>query len=80
MAAGERAGGPAEHPRRLTADEKKQYVADRGCRCPFCHSQSLEGESYNGDGATIAQDITCLRCRRVWTDVYTLSAIEEKDP
>ncbi len=63
----------------LTAEQKQYYLEHRGVRCPFCHSQDIEGASVKIDAGSASQDITCLNksCGRYWTDIYRLVDIEE---
>ena len=67
-----------KHDRALTAAEKAAYVKHRYGSCPYCGKGNIEGESYDGDGNTIGQDVSCPDCGRAWTDVYTLTDIVEK--
>jgi hypothetical protein len=62
----------------LSKKEKQAYVQSRSGHCPYCHSQQLEGGSYQGDGQTIAQEVECLDCHKRWRDIYTLTDIEER--
>ncbi len=61
----------------LTAEQKANYVNNRPGNCPFCGSNEIEGDSYNYEGESVAQRITCNSCERQWDDVYTLTDVEE---
>lgn len=45
--------------------------------CPYCHSKDLSGDSYNAEGNTIDQIVTCGGCGEQWQDVFTLNNVKE---
>jgi len=57
---------------------KKEYLKRHGNRCPYCSSEDLRtlGQPSVYDEC-IKQDVQCLYCGKTWTDIYTLSDIEE---
>ena len=57
--------------------QKDYYIRHKGVRCPFCHGNNLSCNSIFGDGEEATQDIKCLECGKVWTDIYTLTDVEE---
>lgn len=63
---------------KLTAEQKAAYLADSG-KCPFCQAKSLEGGEVQCEGDKHYQNIVCAECDAEWTDVYTLSGIDELD-
>lgn len=56
----------------------EQYVETGGTRCPFCGSQSIEGDSFEVDAGGAAQEVGCNNCDKTWTDVYTLTKYEAR--
>ena len=61
----------------LTKTQKKTYVKQGGGACPFCGSDSIEGDSYEHGEGFISQRVDCTECRCYWFDEYTLSGIIE---
>ena len=63
----------------MSAEEKKQYMADQGRVCPVCQgfvmATTLPVISECG-WATVKFDSQCRECGRAWVDVYKLSDIE----
>lgn len=62
--------------RELTDEQRAAYIAGGGTACPFCGSIVLSGDVVEVDAGTARQDIDCTGCGVGWTDVYTLTAIE----
>ena len=62
----------------LTKKQKKSYLREYG-HCPYCKSSNIEGAQYDYNGNQIYQDIYCLTCNKVWTDIYTLTDVEDKE-
>ena len=62
----------------LSKAQKKKYLSRHGYICPYCNSGDLKalGRPSTDDGRA-TQDVQCLDCGKIWTDVYTLSDIEE---
>lgn len=64
----------------LTRAQKKRYLRKDGnvCPNPHCNSEDLRtiGQP-NIDGKCIRQDIECLNCGQLWTNLYILSDITE---
>ena len=46
--------------------------------CPFCKSKDIEGGHVEIDYKSAWQEISCNVCHKEWTDIYTLTDIEEK--
>ena len=63
----------------LTKVQKKKYLKKTGVRCPYCNSGDLNtiGSLRSNKYGKATQDVQCLGCGKMWTDVYTLSDIEE---
>jgi formate dehydrogenase maturation protein FdhE len=38
--------------------------------CPFCGSENIEGDFFEGGGEQVWQRVSCLDCENRWTDVY----------
>lgn len=62
----------------LTPEQKMEYLARNGTRCPYCGSDSLEGRDIAPEGMEYAQVVACLDCDKTWRDIYTLNDIEER--
>ena len=64
----------------LSDEQKCAYLNEGGSRCPFCNSDQIEGAgSFEYESGSIWQYVRCLACDREWTDVYTLTDVEDKD-
>lgn len=63
----------------LTDKQKKDYVDDLGIHCPYCDSDDIWGDDWDFGTGEFWQTIKCRECGKKWTDVYTLSAIEERE-
>jgi hypothetical protein len=61
----------------LTDKQKEEYVKHDGIYCPHCDGQNLQGEPFEADAGYASQEVMCMDCNENWTDVYTLSSIEE---
>jgi transposase-like protein len=55
----------------------EEYVQSGGVFCPYCKSGNIEGGSRETDSGIHTQTVTCLECKKQWTDVYKLTTIEE---
>jgi transposase-like protein len=58
------------------ADEKTPmtdaaYAATGGNECPYCHSDEVEGGSFDSDEWGGTQEIGCNDCGRRWVDKLT---------
>jgi len=60
----------------LTKEQKKKYIDDKGCFCPYCGSRQIEGSSMNWD-IPLCQEINCIDCGRSWSDVLSITDIIE---
>lgn len=63
--------------RALSPEERDNYVKRDCGRCPYCQSHDIVGDSLEVDGNQVTQGVSCSECERSWTDVYTLTGIEE---
>ena len=61
----------------LTEEQKKDYLLKGGIHCPYCGSSDISAGSFDGDGSQSWQHITCGDCNENWTDIYTLTDVEE---
>lgn len=62
----------------LTKQEIREYVQSGGSYCPYCSSKEIEGTGErNTDGNWTGNEITCLKCGKIWKDVYLLADIYE---
>lgn len=69
----------ARKRKRLSKDDKLAHVEGGGGICPYCESSNISSGNYDGGGGTncVTQWVCCLDCEREWTDIYTLTSIEE---
>ena len=49
-----------------------EYVQLEGARCPRCFSSDIEGQSWEADGSTASQELSCNSCNASWHDLYNL--------
>ena len=64
----------------LTDKQKADYIQSGGVCCPYCGSDQIEGDSYDHQEGCVTQEICCLSCDKSWTDVHSLTHIEETSP
>lgn len=64
----------------MTPEQKEKYLSQKGVRCPYCQCEQVEGGSFDVEAGCCSQYITCLECLAEWTDIYTLSDVEESYP
>jgi hypothetical protein len=57
--------------------DEQYYLQHKGIRCPFCHSDELDGGSVTTNEGGAEQSISCLNCDSEWTDRYTLTGIDD---
>ncbi len=60
-----------------TPEAVTKYLSGDGTRCPFCGSEDIEGGSFNCEGRTAWQNISCPKCNNEWQDVYQLAFIAD---
>ena len=63
--------------KKLTDEQKRDYIDNFGTRCPYCDSEEIEGGSWDLGVGQFWQNIVCHTCKKEWTDIYTLTAVEE---
>jgi len=61
----------------MNIDLKKYLKAPE--KCPYCGTKDLR--KYNSDFSCINayQDVTCNKCNKTWTEVFTITEITEED-
>jgi hypothetical protein len=58
----------------LTPERIDYYLSRKGVVCPFCFDLRIAATgTFEVDGATAWQEISCEVCDRSWRDRYTLS-------
>ena len=63
--------------KKLTKDQKDRYV-ESPYRCPYCNSSSIEWQdSPNLNDSELDIEVGCNDCHMRWTEIYTISGIEE---
>lgn len=60
--------------KRLTAEE---YVAKGADACPFCGSESVEGDSIEVSVTEAYQECACGACEKEWRSVYHLAGYND---
>jgi len=61
----------------------REYEEKRGCYCPVCGSEDMEGERVESHDGGASQEVTCNSCGSSWTDLYSLSGyvgLEDNSP
>jgi len=57
---------------------KEQYIKEGGFRCVHCKSKNIFSfESACRGDYEVIQSVECHDCGEIWTDVYTLTDVEE---
>ena len=61
----------------ITRKQRDTYLQDGGSRCPFCGSRSMKSEivQYDRLQGVIEVEVDCMKCKKDWFDVFTLSNI-----
>lgn len=59
---------------------KKERDLVENSQCPFCKSHQIEGDHVHVEAGEAWQEVSCLDCDRIWSEIYTLSYIEEIEP
>ena len=61
----------------LTRKQRDIYVRAGGIACPYCGSRSMTSEivQYDRLSGVIDIDVECMKCKKQWIDVFTLSNI-----
>jgi len=62
----------------LTEKQKAEYIKNP-CHCPDCGDHDIEGGPIEADVKTAWQEVLCNGCHFEWTDIYTLTDIEETE-
>ena len=66
----------AQDPLPLDEETKKKYL-ENPYDCPFCDSDNLRGEEYDGEGGEeVWRKIHCDNCGAIWREFYALSDME----
>lgn len=59
----------------LTQRQRELYLAHGGKRCPYCESQNIEAEGFDGEYSS--ELVNCLDCGGRWKDTYSLVRVED---
>jgi len=66
-------------PKRLSQQQREQYLARHGIHCPHCDSTQLDALGrLQVNGATASIETICVACGETWRDIYTLTNIKEE--
>ena len=60
----------------LSTEHIEKYVRDPE-HCPFCDSNELLAGELIPEGFSVWREIECEDCHAEWTEVFTLSTIED---
>ena len=52
-----------------------RYVSGSGARCPYCQGDYIRGGRFDMDGGGITQIISCVDCKKHWSDIYALVGV-----
>jgi len=63
---------------KATASPNDNYVSEGGVRCMHCQSSDLKPSPGVFTDHHAFQAIHCESCGKAWTDVYTLTEVEEE--
>lgn len=63
----------------LTKAQKREYLKQKGVRCPFCKSDQIKTRPLEVEDGGIVCEVACDNCARVWRDYYTLTSIGDVD-
>lgn len=57
--------------------QREQYFEYDGLKCPYCTSKDIHTGEAEVKGKVVYQNNTCGKCNRLWTDVFTLTDVED---
>lgn len=60
----------------MTKKQKKDYLKD-STRCPYCHSDNIASDNIQADGIMVYSNVECSDCGKSWSDIFTLTNVEE---
>ena len=56
---------------------KKEYLETGYSHCLYCGSDNLNASgTWEGSENQVYQNIVCRKCKKEWTDIYTLTDVE----
>ena len=59
-------------------DPEQQYYKDNGGnKCPYCHSEEIEGGSIEIDSNVATQEVWCHDCDEHWNDFYDFAGFHK---
>jgi transcription elongation factor Elf1 len=62
----------------LTIEQKNKYLGSPDT-CPYCGSDELSLGKVSADVNRALQHISCGQCKKRWTNIYTLTQMEEDE-
>jgi len=60
----------------MTKEQEQKYIKNP-TYCPYCNSRNLDAEVLHLDGNQAYTNVECSNCKKEWTEIYTLTHIEE---
>ena len=61
----------------MTEEQKQLYLDSGGVKCPYCDSEDISAGGVNSEEGIATQSVECFSCWKTWTDIYTLTGVEE---
>jgi len=55
----------------------EEYIEAGGLLCPYCRSNGITGQGFDGEGRSVWSEIHCINCGADWMDLYTLTGFEK---
>ena len=56
---------------------KREYVKHEGNVCPYCGREDIAGGSFQFEGPSLYQEMSCNFCHKDWADSYKLTGYVE---
>lgn len=65
----------------VTRQQRDTYIRAGGSVCPHCGSRSMKSEiaQYDRLQGVIEVEVECMKCKKDWIDIFTLSSILDSD-
>jgi hypothetical protein len=61
------------------AQTPAQFLSEGGGCCPVCGCTDMSGGSFDVEGDTCSQEVSCLDCHATWSETYTRSSYSLSD-
>jgi len=57
--------------------DKEKYLKSHGTLCPYCESADIISGDQDFTEHLMFQNVKCSHCEKEWTDIYTLTDVNE---